>query len=66
MAKGKVTAPVFKESIHLILRISYALGSSDKKEEVDLNLLCLWERPTGNNYRLTMDLKQTYSAVNIY
>lgn len=37
LEKGKVSAPVFKEPIQLILRISEVLRRSEKTKEVDLN-----------------------------
>jgi DNA invertase Pin-like site-specific DNA recombinase len=39
LEKGKVVAPVFTESIQLILRISEVLGSSKRKQKVDSDLL---------------------------
>jgi hypothetical protein len=39
LEKGKVAAPVFTEPIKLILRISEVLGSYEKKQEVDFDLL---------------------------
>ena len=37
LEKGKVATPVFTEPIQLMLRISEALRSSDKKKEIDFD-----------------------------
>jgi len=37
VVNGKATAPVFKESVQFILRISEVLRRAGKKKEVDLN-----------------------------
>jgi hypothetical protein len=46
------SCPVFTEPVQLILRISEVLGSSQKAQEVNFDLLCLWVPRTDKGCNL--------------
>ena len=47
LEKGKVATPILTESIQLILKISNGLGRSQKKQEVENDLLFRWVPEAG-------------------